>query len=322
MTCDIRTGDALMLLREMPDKSIDCCITSPPYWGLRDYGVEGQYGLEPTPEDWVARQVEVFREVRRIVKGTLWLNVGDTHTKSGGPGFQGKTGQRADRRFTCDGRLKPSVNIPGLKQKDLVGLPWMLAFALRNDGWYLRQEIIWQKPQAMPESCKDRPTRAHEQIFLLAAAHRYYYDWRAIREPAVCKSVKKFTDGGRDKQRGHSRRHAGFNGRYAARLAASGAPKFRNKRSVWTIATQAFKGAHFATFPEKLVEPCILAGCPKGGTVLDPYAGSGTTGLVALRHGRSFIGIELKPEYVAMARERIAKEDWIHAAWRKEEASA
>jgi DNA modification methylase len=196
----------------------------------------------------------------------------------------------------------------------------MLAFALRNDGWYLRQEIIWQKPQAMPESCKDRPTRSHEQIFLLGAAHRYYYDWRAIQEPAVCKSVKKFTDGGRDKQRGHSRRHAGFNGRYAAKLAVSGAPKFRNKRSVWTIATQAFKGKHFATFPEKLVEPCILAGCPVGGTVLDPYLGSGTTGLVALRHGRHFIGIDLKPEYVAMARERIAKEAWIHAAWDRESA--
>jgi site-specific DNA-methyltransferase (cytosine-N4-specific) len=222
----------------------------------------------------------------------------------------------------------------------------MLAVALRADGWYLRQEIIWHKPQAMPESVKDRPMRAHEQLFLLAAAERYYYDWRAIREKASSnthariargKSVPSGWDqegthreitGRYRKQDGHDRRHAGFNERYRNKNNASFAAAtgnrvdFRNKRTVWTIATQPFKGAHFATFPQKLIEPCILAGCPKGGTVLDPYAGSGTTGLVALRHGRSFIGIELKPEYVAMARERIAKEDWIHAAWRKEEASA
>jgi DNA modification methylase len=316
MTCDLRTGDALTLLRQMPDKSVDCCVTSPPYWRLRNYNVEGQYGMEATPKEWVAMQVQVFREVRRIVNGTLWLNVGDSYVnRSLAGGGDPTIGLR-----NIGESKQPRQPVLPLLPKNLLGLPWMLAFALRNDGWYLRQEIIWQKPQAMPESCKDRPTRSHEQIFLLAAAHRYYYDWRTIQEPAVCKSVKKFTDGGRDKQRGHSRRHAGFNGRYAAKLAVEGAPKLRNKRSVWTISTQAFKGAHFATFPEKLVEPCILAGCPVGGTVLDPYLGSGTTGLVALRHGRHFVGIDLKPEYVAMARERIAKEAWIHAAWDRESA--
>ena len=278
----ILLGNAPDVLMELPDKSINCCVTSPPYWGLRDYGVEGQLGLEKTPEEYVEKMVEVFGEVRRVLRdeGTLFLNLGDTYAAGG---------------------LGPM----GFKPKDLVGIPWRVAFALQADGWYLRQDIIWHKRNAMPESVKDRPTKAHEYIFLMSKNERYYYDHEAIKEPAVSTSLKKFTDNGTDKQRGHGRRHAGFNGRYAETLARDGVPKDRNRRSVWTVATHPFPEAHFATFPPDLINPCILAGCPAGGIVLDPFMGAGTTGVVCADLGRNYIGIELNPEYVHIANERI-----------------
>ena len=200
------------------------------------------------------------------------------------------------------------------KCKDLVGIPWMLAFALRSDGWYLRSDIIWHKSNPMPESVKDRPTRAHEYIFLFSKSKNYYYDHEAIKEPAVSTSLKPYNDNGKDKQRGHGkdkqrghgRRHAGFNGRYEEKLQNGGVPTTKNKRSVWTVATNAYSGAHFATFPPELVRPCILAGCRPGGTVLDTFSGAGTTGLVALEEGRNYIGFEINPEYVAMAEKRMA----------------
>jgi len=299
-------GSSLEVLRELPDSSIHCCVTSPPYWGLRDYGVEGQLGLEKTPEEYVQKMVDLFREVRRVLRddGTLWLNLGDTYAAGGlGPG----SGKQTTNYGSCNGSHieKPRLAPMGLKPKDLVGIPWRVAFALQSDGWYLRSDIIWNKPNPMPESVTDRPTKAHEYIFLMSKSGRYYYDHEAIKEPAVSTSLKKFTDNGTDKQRGHRRRHTGFNGRYAERLARDGAPKDRNRRSVWTVATHPFPEAHFATFPPDLINPCILAGCPEGGIVLDPFMGAGTTAVVCANLGRNYIGIELNPEYIHIANERI-----------------
>lgn len=298
----------------MPAGSVHTCVTSPPYFGLRDYGHAGQIGLEETPEAYVARLVEVFREVRRVLRddGTLWLNLGDSYASGG--------------RKTRDGDKKLPQRVSatrpqdGLKPKDLIGIPWRVAFALQADGWYLRQEIIWAKPNPMPESVTDRCTKSHEQIFLLSKSPRYYFDSEAIKEPAVTTEAFRFTDGGVDKQRGHSRRHAGFNGRYAEKIAAEGVPTLRNRRSVWTVTTKPFKGAHFATFPPDLIEPCVLAGCPVGGTVLDPFGGSGTTAGVALKHGRKAILSELNPDYEAMMPDRIAKISGIQVVkdWRLE----
>lgn len=195
--------------------------------------------------------------------------------------------------------------VNGLKPKDLIGIPWRVAFALQADGWYLRQDIIWHKPNPMPESVKDRCTKAHEYVFMLSKSARYYYDAEAVREPAINADIGKWTDKWSDKQRGHGRRHAGFNGRYAAKLEAEGVPTHRNRRSVWAVSTKPYKGAHFATFPPDLIEPCILAGCPEGGTVLDPFGGSGTTGMVAKWHGRNAVLLELNPDYAELARERV-----------------
>lgn len=277
----------------------------------------GQIGLEPTPQEYVARLVEVFREVRRVLRadGTLWLNLGDSYAST--PPGCAKDG--VSRSSTLHGvvsdtyreTLKASVGqkmntvVAGLKPKDLVGIPWRVAFALQADGWYLRAEIIWAKRAPMPESVRDRPTRSHEQLFLLAKSERYYYDAQAIAEPlerpeeAFRAKPAKF--GGAVKFEGakeQSRLHSGNEYR--------GTPTgTRNKRDVWWLGPEPFPEAHFAVFPSALVEPCVLAGCPEGGTVIDPFCGSGTTGMVALRHGRQFIGIELNPEYVAMARRRI-----------------
>lgn len=303
----IINGDCLEALRAMPAESLHCCVTSPPYFGLRDYGVAGQIGLEPTPDDFVSKMVDVFREVRRVLRddGTVWLNLGDSYaakrtyqvpSTKGGP--KHGPGQSAGGR----GSEVPD----GLKAKDLIGIPWRVAFALQADGWFLRQDIIWNKPNPMPESVRDRCTKAHEYIFLLSKSERYYFDAEAIAEPAVAPK-STWTDHGSEKQRGHSRRHAGFNGRYADRIRELGPPETRNKRSVWTVSTKPFKEAHFATFPPDLIEPCILAGCPPGGTVLDPFGGAGTTGLVAQRHGRNAMLIELNPEYVEIARRRLGQ---------------
>lgn len=299
MSWEIKQGDCLDILRTMQDKTVHCCVTSPPYWGLRDYGVPGQLGLEPTPEEYVAKMVEVFREVRRVLRdeGTLWLNLGDSYA-SGKP----KDCTKPDLMWS-NGQ---SRLVPGYKHKDLIGIPWRVAFALQTDGWYLRSDIIWSKPNPMPESVTDRPTKAHEYIFLLTKSERYFYDAEAIKEPAVTHLRDKrygpeSTGRNRDdepwNQQGTLRPHKGFKNLDTT----SG----RNKRTVWTVATQPFPGAHFATFPPKLIEPCILAGCPAEGIVLDPFNGAGTTGMVVLRHGRKYIGIELNPEYVEMSRRRI-----------------
>ena len=411
----IRQGNALERLREMPDESVHCVVTSPPYWGLRDYGVHGAYGLEPTLDEYIERMVEVFREVRRVLRkdGQLWLNLGDAYAGSGKGVNADGTHSVGAKQETNIGSLTAPVKskrmprgegrwgggdsyVPELKPKDLMGIPWRVAFALQADGWWLRSDIVWHKPNPMPESVRDRPTRAHEYVFLLTKSARYYYDADAIREPAkdplddirrMCqqhdanKSAATPERNGlrarTDKQRSHGRRHAGFNDRWNGMSTEEQQAMGANKRTVWSIATQPYSGAHFATYPEKLVEPCILAGTSERGvcgvtgdpwervversfqlqesvsaakgirghadqkpmdasngwqgsprgttdfttlgwrptcdhdaepvpaTVLDPFCGSGTTGVVALRHGRSFIGIELNPEYVEMARQRI-----------------
>lgn len=332
----ILVGDCRERLATLPDQSVHCCVTSPPYYGLRDYGVDGQIGLEQTPDSYVAELVAVFREVRRVLRddGTLWLNLGDSYATGG----ERSTGRNDTHRETPGGRggsfrggeQKATGQRDGLKPKDLIGIPWRVAFALQADGWYLRSDIIWAKPNAMPESVKDRPTRSHEYLFLLAKSERYFYDADAIAEDAVTadprvvdgfvpKSVngKHAMDAGGqsaavrvvDNQRGHGRRHAGFNERWdAMERAEQHVAGKRNKRDVWTVSPAQFAGAHFATFPPALIEPCILAGCPRDGTVLDPFGGAGTTGLVADRLGRNAILCELNPVYAAMAAERIRQD--------------
>ncbi len=264
----ILCGNAWEVLQTLDTESVHTCVTSPPYYNLRDYGVSGQIGMEQTPEEYISRLVEVFREVRRVLRrdGTLWINIGDS--------YQGKS---------------------------LIGIPWMLAFALRTDGWYLRQDIIWHKTRCIPESVRDRCTRSHEYIFLLSRSGRYYFDGAAIREPVAESTVARMKQD-IEHQTGSFRQPGKTNGP----LKPGGDGKTRNKRSVWSLCTAYFQDAHFAVFPEKLVEPCVLAGCPEGGTVLDPFAGSGTAGVVAKRLGRDFIGVEINPGYCQMAAKRIA----------------
>lgn len=313
----ILEGDCRTRLAELPAGSVHTCVTSPPYFGLRDYGHDGQIGLEATPDEFVAAMVAVFREVRRVLRddGTLWLNLGDSYASAG---QRGDTRSGFNERYFGKGvpgkqaetvkHLPPNVVPEGCKPKDLIGIPWMVAFALRADGWYLRSDIIWAKPNPMPESVTDRPTKAHEYLFLLSKQPRYYYDADAIREdfaderngnPGAYHRTTQASKGANN-----DRADLGFlnNGAGWDRGAEIGG---RNKRSVWTVATQPYSGAHFATFPPKLIEPCVLAGAPEHGVVLDPFNGAGTTGLVALRHSRSYIGIELNPEYAALARDRI-----------------
>ncbi|WP_374139527.1 site-specific DNA-methyltransferase [Sphingomonas sp.] len=343
-------GDCRDVLAALPDNSTNCCVTSPPYFGLRDYGVDGQMGLEPTPDEFVAGMVAVFREVRRVLRddGTLWLNIGDSYNNSdkwgGGGANTGKHTRAPDGSIESwkSVRCKWS-GAPGIKPKDLIGIPWMLAFALRADGWYLRQDIIWSKPNPMPESVTDRCTKAHEYLFLLSKSARYYYDAAAIAEPLGLASVARLAQNveaqvGSDRIPGKTngtmkavgRRAAGnkthkgqaayeggqeehrtkaglvsFAERERAKVEQGDLDGTRNRRSVWTVATQPFKEAHFATFPPALIEPCIFAGCPVGGTVLDPFGGAGTTGLVADRLQRNAVLIELNPEYVEIARRRI-----------------
>ena len=311
MTNHIITADAIEGLKQIKSESVNCCITSPPYYGLRDYNIEGQIGLEETPERYVEKLVDVFREVRRVLAsdGTLWLVIGDCFAGSGKGAARCPGNVINSKQETSKGMLAAKnciIKKPlNCKTKDLIGIPWMLAFALRSDGWYLRSDIVWHKTNPMPESVKDRPTRAHEYVFLLSKSMKYHYDHEAIKEPTVCTSLKKFTDSGTDKQRGHGRTHSGFNGRYAAKLEADGIPTTKNRRSVWTVATKPYPEAHFATFPPELIRPCVLAGCKPGGTVLDPFFGAGTTGLVALEEGRSFIGIDINPKYVEIAEKRL-----------------
>ena len=304
----ILVGDALEQLRTLPDESVHCVVTSPPYWGLRDYGEPGQLGLEPTPDEYVANMVEVFREVRRVLRadGTLWINLGDSYAQSGVSGPQGKSGDRSSRTFTAEGAQARSVS--GLKPKDLVGIPWRVAFALQADDWYLRSDIIWAKPNPMPESVTDRPTKAHEYLFLLSKAPRYFYDADAVREESKPSGWDRQRAKGEDTWK-YGRAAGGTGADATIRNGIGGTTPHgagRNRRTVWTIATQPYSGAHFAVMPPALVAPCIQAGCPAGGVVLDPFFGAGTVGLVARENGRDYIGIELNPEYAAMAEHRIA----------------
>lgn len=420
----VRQGDALEVLRTLPSESVHCCVTSPPYWGLRDYGTvpvifggistcshkwqntryyteqtaakcsadafseagkanaarlkdgrwrdncwcvfcdawRGQLGLEPTPELFVEHMVAIFREVRRVLRsdGTLWLNIGDSYSSGGHGGggsfmeMRGGNGSLDEGAWSHRKDAKGWRNPPpGLKPKDLCGIPWMLAFALRADGWYLRQDIIWSKPNPMPESVTDRCTKAHEYLFLLSKSARYYYDQEAVLEECSPNTNARLSQDV-EAQIGSERANGGqkTNGNMKAvgrtpaswrgssftdprdmeirpntgtnrKLAESGSGiksnesfsnavcclvEKRNKRSVWEVTTQGYSEAHFATFPPKLIEPCILAGCPEGGTVLDPFSGAGTTGLVATRFARNYIGIELNPAYVEMSEERIGQD--------------
>jgi DNA modification methylase len=295
----IHPGDCLASLRTMADQSVQCCITSPPYWGLRDYGHDGQIGLEETPEAYVAQMVEVFREVRRVLKddGTLWLNLGDSYSGAANSGGANQNlGGPAVR--TSGLPVKAGHNI---KPKDLVGIPWRVAFALQADGWWLRQDIIWHKPNPMPESVTDRCTKAHEYVFLLTKSQRYYYDAEAVSEASVdAASYRPRSPRNPDKREGDK-----F---FATKVGSHANGKVyatRNRRSVWTVTTKPYSGAHFAVMPEALVEPCLLAGSRPCDLVLDPFTGSGTVGAVAVNHGRSFVGCELNPDYIALARQRI-----------------
>jgi DNA modification methylase len=309
MTIKILQGDTRQVLTTLPDASVHCCVTSPPYFGLRDYGMPEQIGLEQTPADFIEQLVLVFREVRRVLRddGTLWLNIGDSYandTKWGGA-TSGKHAQ-AVHGATGIGRRRTAT---GYKSKELMGIPWQLAFALSADGWYLRQDIIWHKPNVMPESVTDRCTKSHEYLFLLSKAERYWFDADAIAEPVVSSAADLAR--ARVTGRGEQASSAAYLGS-AQRDKSGGFPvkdldnPKRNRRSVWTINTRPFKGAHFATMAPTLAETCIKAGCPIGGTVLDPFGGAGTTGVVAATLDRHATLIELNPEYVDIARNRIA----------------
>jgi len=301
----IINSDCLIGLKELPDECVDCCVTSPPYYGLRDYGVDGQIGLEETPEAYVLKLVELFREVRRVLKkeGTLWLNLGDSYAGSGkGSNPDGTIhpsslkGIQGTHKGTIEGIKKPQkAKEIGLKPKDLIGIPWMVAFALRADGWYLRQDIIWNKPNPMPESVTDRCTKAHEYIFLLSKSQQYYYDADTVKEKE--KSVHKGDSVG-----GRKYVDVGLQG--GSSFFSSG---FANKRSVWTVTTKPFSEAHFATFPEDLIAPCIKAGCPEKGIVLDPFMGAGTTAVVCKKLHRNYIGFELNSKYIKIAEKRIRR---------------
>ena len=297
-------GDSLEVLKTLESESVDCCITSPPYFGLRDYGVKGQIGLEETPELYVSRLVAVFNEIRRVLKptGTCFLNLGDSYYNYRPGKGSGQTRQSfARNKASVIPRIGRRDNIlSGLKEKDLIGIPWRVAFALQADGWYLRQDIIWHKPNPMPESVTDRCTKAHEYVFLLSKSPKYYFDHLVIQDKSIWfetdkRAINGPSSGGKAKS-----------GKYA--IDKGGAFQkngMRNKRSVWTINTKPFAEAHFATFPEALIEPMILAGCPKGGIVLDPFMGAGTTGLVAKKNSRHYLGCELNPEYIKIAETRI-----------------
>lgn len=305
-------GDALTVLKTMLDGVIQTCICSPPYWGLRDYGVAGQIGLEPTPEEYTAKMVEVFREVRRVLKddGTLWLNLGDSYAGGGRAGKDGRAYGGLEAQNRCNTQVKwgpPTGSIVGLKPKDLVGIPWLVAFALRADGWYLRSDIIWSKPNPMPESVIDRPTKAHEYLFLMSKNQKYYYDANAIRGPLADCSVERSKYGwyGRTDPTGY-RAEPDLTDEMGERFAPTSG---RNKRSVWEVSTQPFPQAHFATFPEKLIEPCILAGSREGDIVLDPFFGSGTVGKRSKELGRKWTGIELNPDYCKIAEDRLRQEE-------------
>lgn len=328
-------ADALKGLALLESSSVDTCITSPPYYGLRDYGNDGQIGLENTPDEYIGRLVSIFREVRRVLKpdGTLWVVIADSYAGSGKGAWNNKNKQK--ETYVLDPGSAPTKMpkfFEGVKAKDLIGILWMLAFALRADGWYLRQDIIWQKPNAMPESVRDRCTKSHEYIFLLSKSPRYYFDGKAIAEP-IAKSTKKRLSQNIEEQKGSSRAYSKTNGPMKACAPRYGGNKYtatpsvfyrtksnglythcipkRNKRSVWVVSTKPFKGAHFATYPDTLILPCVLAGSRDGGTVLDPFCGTGTTIQVAAQCGRNGIGIEINTGYETLIKARVKEYERI-----------
>ena len=325
-------GGAVASLRLLDDQSVNCCVTSPPYFGLRDYGHEDQIGLEKTPDEYVAKLVGLFREVRRVLRddGTLWLNLGDSYNAAGRTGHGTRQGfKQGTNRASAENADNCRPSADNLKPKDLLGIPWRVAFALQADGWYLRQDIIWHKPNPMPESVRDRCTKSHEYIFLLSKSAKYYFDAKAIAQPMAESSKERLAQPNLPNQIGSDRVPGKTNGNMKAVGPRFGGNKYgdddseesrtksgneytggdglANKRDVWTVATTPYKGAHFAVFPPKLIEPCILAGCPVGGVVLDPFGGSGTTGMVAQQHGRQAVLLELNPAYVDIAVGRITK---------------
>lgn len=325
-------------LKNLPNSSIDCCITSPPYWGLRDYGHDDQIGMEETPDSFVLNMVEVFTEVNRVLKetGTLWLNLGDTYSShkdcKSVPDTLRVGGNSENANIIDKGkshsRNTKTLKSVGLKNKDLIGIPWMVAFALRSSGWYLRQDIIWSKPNPMPESVTDRCTKAHEYIFLLSKSAKYYYDHEAIQTQLTVSSIQRLSQD-IESQNGSDRVPGKTNGTMKAvahksaitpgqtphskalkRMNGESDPEYTtaNKRSVWTVTTKPFSGAHFATFPQDLISDCVKAGCPRGGVILDPFMGAGTTAVVARKLDRNFIGFELNAEYIKIAEKRIINE--------------
>lgn len=303
-------ANALDGLKTLETESVDMCVTSPPYYGLRDYGVKGQIGIEQTPEAYIERLTEIFTEVRRVLKkdGTLWVNIGDSYAGSGkGPMTISANGKNKDV-FDMKNRIYEVPKVwEGIKPKDLIGIPWMLAFSLRNSGWYLRSDIIWHKLNCLPESVKDRPTKTYEHIFLLSKSPKYYYDYKAIQEPLKQVTKERYKRGrsdhskytGQELQQNINRQHEDF---------SCFDQQYRRKRDVWEVSTNTYKmDEHFAMYPEKLIEPCILAGSRVGGIVLDPFFGSGTTGAVAKRMGREYIGIDINSRYCEKAQARIDK---------------
>lgn len=331
-------GNSLEVVKTLPDESVNCVITSPPYYGLRDYGVDGQIGLEESPERYIEKMVGLFREIRRVLKkdGTIWVNLGDSYAGSGkgqyGDGHHSEGAKQATNIGSTIGGL-PKTNSE-CKPKDLIGIPWMFAFAMRADGWYLRQDIIWSKPNPMPESVTDRCTKSHEYIFLLSKSEKYYFDHEEIQEEAVTQIDPRI--GRREEYNGIRKGQEGTGNRAFVSLKTRprfGGTKYgenddphyntksgkewepqtdgemvvRNKRDVWNVNVKPNKEAHFATYPEMLIRPCVLAGCPEGGVILDPFMGSGTTGIVARKLNRNFVGIESNPEYQQMATRRICE---------------
>ena len=316
----IINGNSLEVLKSLPDNSIDCCVTSPPYYALRDYGCDGQIGLEETPEKYIESLCDVFSEVRRVLapQGTLWLNIGDSYNGN----KVGNTEVLKNKKVSESNDFHKKL-WGGAKPKDLIGIPWMLAFALRSQGWYLRQDIIWHKGNPLPESVTDRCTKSHEYIFLLSKSQKYYFDHEAIQEEATSSDKPRVF--GANNQKGTLRNDIGRvykprtkncqydgqrpNSMHLKREAGMSDEVYpvRNKRDVWTVNTKPCKEAHFATYPFELIKPCILAGCPENGIVLDPFMGSGTTAIVARSLNRNYLGVELNPEYIKIAHKRLEK---------------
>ena len=301
----IINGNSLEVLKSLPDNSIDCCVTSPPYYNLRNYGCDGQIGLEETPDKYIERLCDVFSEVRRVLapQGTLWLNIGDSYNGN----KVGNTEVVKNKKVSESNDFHKKL-WSGAKAKDLIGIPWMLAFALRSQGWYLRQDIIWHKANPMPESVTDRCTKSHEYIFLLSKSQKYYFDYESIMEPCADQERNNFQSGSRTNGINKDRNDNDLGERSKTwKPKTIDNQKVRNKRDVWEVNTKPCKEAHFATYPFELIKPCILAGCPENGIVLDPFMGSGTTAIVARSLNRNYLGVELNPEYIKIAHKRLDK---------------